>query len=82
MKKLDIPTWQECDERLEQISRTDRTVAQAVMNGSELTPLEAVIHAYDDSDPNRSKQFIADIKKLAEWCLNSPDQVIAQHEAL
>lgn len=82
MKKLDMPTWRECDERLEALSRTDRTVAQSAMNGVELTPLEAVIHAYDDADPRRSKQFIAAIKKLAEWCVNNPDHVLSQHEAL
>ena len=82
MKTIDMPTWQQCEEQKENLERSDRTIQQAVMNGSELTPLEAVIHAYDDSDPERSKVFIGDIKKLVEWCLNTPDQVLAKHETL
>lgn len=77
---IDIPTWQECDDRRSQLEDSHRTIDQIVMNGSALTPLEAIVHAYDDSDPERSKVFISDVKKLVEWCLNNPDYVLAKHE--
>lgn len=82
MKSIDVPEWSECDKRLGQLNSSDRTIAQSVISGDGLTPLESVIHAYDDSCPKRSEVFISDIKNLVEWCLNNPGQVLAKHEQL
>lgn len=78
---IDIPTWFDCDEKLENLSRSDRTIEQTVINGSELTPLEVFVHNYDDSDANRSKVFMLELKQLVEWCMNKPDEVIRSHES-
>jgi len=82
MKQIQIPTWQECSERADQLERTDRTVAAAAVHGSELTQLENMVYAYDDDDPDRSRQYLQDLKELVEWCVNNPDHALSQHEQL
>lgn len=82
MKKVQIPTWHECSERADNLERTDRTVAAAAIHGSELTPLENMVYAYDDADPDNSRQYLKDLKELVEWCLNNPDHVLSKHEQL
>lgn len=82
MNKITIPTWQECDERINNFKRTDRTVLAASFHGIKLNPLEKMVHSYDDSNYDLSHQFMNDLKNLVEWCVNHPDQVLAQHEQL
>jgi hypothetical protein len=80
--EIDIPTWFDCNEKLENINRSNRTIEQALLNGSELTPLEVLVHNYDDADANRSEAFMAELKTLVEWCINRPRQVVSNHEEL
>ena len=80
MRKIEIPSWHECNELVDNFERTDRTIYSAVMHGAELTPLEKMVYDYDDADPDRSRQYIQDLKALVEWCINNPVQVLAQHE--
>lgn len=79
---IEIPTWHDCDEKLECISRSDRTVEQALNQGDKLTPLEVLVHNYDDADANRSEAFMDELRALVEWCMNNPEQVISSHEEL
>lgn len=79
---IDIPDWHDVAELAEDLERSDRTIHQNWLSGGELTPLQRVIHNYEDANPEGAKRFRKDIKDLVEWCLNHKDQVISKHEAL
>lgn len=46
--KIDIPTWEETAERVEQLENTDRTIAQCAISGDKLNPIEQFIY---DNEP-------------------------------
>ena len=53
--KIDLPTWIEIEERKEQLEGSNRTIAQSVMSGHELNPVEQFIY---DNEP---------LKGSTEW---------------
>ena len=46
--KINIPTWKETAERVEQLEDIDRTIAQCVISGDKLNPIEQFIY---DNEP-------------------------------
>ena len=80
MRRVSLPSWGDTDEKAENIERHGRTLAEAVLSGSELTPLEDIINNNEPADSEESAKFRHELKKLVEWCLNNPEQVLANHE--
>ena len=64
--KIDLPTWAEINERAEQLERTDRTIAQGVLSGDKLNPVEQFIYDYEPNEPEEADEWRAALKSMLE----------------
>lgn len=65
---MELPTWKECDERKEQLNNPDRTIAQSVMSGSKLNPLEEFIHSQEPAHPG-DREFRLKLALAIDWAI-------------
>ena len=69
---MDLPTWNECSEKQDQLDYSDRTIAQCVMSGSELTPLEEFIYSNEPAHPKgAAKEFRSGLIKALNWATDN-----------
>lgn len=63
---MDVPTFEEIDERLEQLHSSDRTIAEAVLYGSELNPLERFIYENEPAGKSDTK-FRKELREMLNY---------------
>lgn len=71
MKVVQIPTWAETEERLEQLERSDRTIAQCVLGGDRLDPIESFINNQEPAGRSEENKFRGQLQEMLDFVANN-----------
>lgn len=68
---ISIPSFEETEERIEQLNDTNRTVIMAALQGTELNPLEKFVNENEPAGKEMESKFRSQLKEMLEWVVEN-----------